>query len=334
MKVLWVGDSHLKKQQLADAESYIGQLLAIIARTKPDQVVLAGDQTNEFDAVSASVLALWARFFREAPQLTSVVVLVGNHDMAGTGGGASSMEVFKAYPDVAVVDRPMEKELYSDVYYFPFMRDTAEFEKQCRALAPGGTLFCHQSFNGAQFENGFYDPHGADPSCVAHLSAVVSGHVHRRQTVENIFYPGTPFQHTFSDAGETKAVFGLNLGKEGYTIGYEWKLDMPTFEVVRADTIPELLERLPEPSASTHYKLVAKGAPSEIAQFWREEKVRTFRSGAKRVVDALTSIKPLSAISTVKGSTQKEKLDDFILNKKWRTDAGQLARTAQEYVGS
>lgn len=341
-RALWIGDMHLRLSDLSEAGSIVDQILSIIDAEKPSHVILSGDQFDTFGVVRSEILAHWTRFFVEAskrPFITEIIALVGNHDMSGADGGVSAMEPFKHYENVKVVDASYDLGTF---YFVPFMRDTAQFEAYCRSLPAGSILFCHQSFNGAQFENGFYDPHGADPACATHLMAVISGHVHKAQQIANIWYPGTPRQLTFSDAGEPKYVYTLSLSSQGYTIENRHKLNVPTYSVIETETVPELIGQveltlkaakdLQMPLSDHNIKLIARGAPSEIAEFWLNESVKELKAKAKRVVDALTSVKPVTAFVQVAGRTQSEKLDEYIQSRKWRTSADQLAERAREFL--
>lgn len=344
MKIIWIGDMHLRLSDLLDADSIVDQLLGIIKSEQPELVVLAGDQFDSFAVVRSEILAVWTRFFTTLSNSNvRLMALVGNHDMAGADGGVSAMEPFKNYPHVTIVDKqtviiPPGDEY--EIHFLPFMRSSSEFEATLRKTPPGSFVFGHQSVNGAQFENGFYDPHGADPLAAAHLNALISGHVHKEQQVENIWYPGTPRQLTFSDAGERKSVYTVSLSKSGYTVEKRHVLDLPLFHVVNTDTVPELLNQvrftlkaasdLQRDLLKDNIKLVAKGTPSEIAQFWNEPEVIELKSKARRVVDALTSMKPLTAFIAVAGQTQSEKLNEYIKGRTWRTSSDQLAKRARE----
>jgi DNA repair exonuclease SbcCD nuclease subunit len=340
MKILWIGDMHLRVSDLSDAGEIIDQLLAVIDAEGPEMVVLAGDQFDTFGVVRSEILSHWTRFFVKAAQKSKIVALVGNHDLSGASGGVSAMEPFKTYPNVMIVDSWMQmtvdKGFTGNVQFIPFMRDNAEFHNLCMSLPKDSVLFCHQSFNGAQFDNGFYDPHGAEVSTVEHLYGVISGHVHKSQKIQNILYPGTPRHLTFSDAGETKAVFSISLGNGTYTVDKAHVLDLPQFEVITAGSIDELSAKVAAivPSQKNHYKLSAKGTPSEIAQFWQSPVVINFKSKVKRVVDALTSMKPITAFIAVKGQTQSEKLDEYIKQRTWRSDSQQLSSRAKQLLTS
>lgn len=333
MKLLWIGDPHLKLSNLKEAELFLAQVKKLINDTNPDKVIIAGDLLDTFAVIRSEVLDLWSKFFRD---IKDCYVIVGNHDMAGVDNGVHALEAFKAYPGVTIVDE--EFSIYADgmtICMLPFFRDKPFFEATCKTFH-GDYLFCHQSFNGAQFENGFFDPHGADPECVSGFKAVLSGHVHKEQQFKNIYYPGTPFQHNFGDAGEAKGVFTIELTKEGYNVLEKHTLDMPTFNVIEMDSIPTLLNKITriEPNKSSNYKLVATGTAAEIAAFWKDPIVIDFKSKARRVVDSLTSTKPLNSLNKVSGSTQEEKFKSYVESKKWRVPGTQLIAAANRLLSN
>lgn len=341
LKVLVIGDAHLRVNLFEYAFGFVNQIITLIKKGNYDLVILLGDQFDSFAVVRSEILSVWTHFFREASALTKVVALVGNHDLAGVDGGAHPMEAFKQYSNVTIVDSPLERlpsvDLPLRLAFFPFFRSNEEFERAARLLPSRTILFCHQSFNGATFENGFYDPHGADPACVEHLIGTISGHVHKAQFVgDQIWYPGTPFQHTFSDAGEEKFVYELSVSETGYSKVNQIKLEMPEFAVIERANIGELTEavQLTQAKNLTAYKFLAQGSPSEIAQFWQEPVVKAFKQSARRVVDALTSQKPTQKFVSVNAKTQKEKLYEYIQSKEWRTERERLIFRAEELLAN
>lgn len=342
-KVLLVGDSHLKVSRLDEARQFIAELLGHLkGEGDYKAVILLGDQFDSFAVVRSEILSLWTQFFTEASKISHVVVIVGNHDLSGAEGGNHPFEPFENYPNVTIVDQPKSLSIGQAevVHFLPFIRDQKQFEAACLSLPKGQALFCHQSFNGAQFENGFYDPHGASAESVSHLAYVVSGHIHKRQKISNIWYPGTPFQHSFSDAGEKKHVFALDLGTSHYNILREIDLKMPSFHVAEASCVADLLPIVdnilgatPENQLrKTHLKLVAPGTPSDIQAFWQEESVKRLKKLTLRLVDGFTSVRPLEKRITIRGNSQKERLDEFIQARSWRTNSERLAARAQELL--
>jgi DNA repair exonuclease SbcCD nuclease subunit len=253
--------------------------------------------------------------------------------MAGADGGTFPMEPFKAIPNVTIVDSPM---FIGGIFYMPFLRDNSEFAAYLSGVPKGHVVFCHQSFNGATFDNGFFDPHGADPKCAEHLGAVICGHIHKKQILGNIYYPGTPFQHSFGEAGQEKSIVMLDLRSKGYSILKEYQLLMPKFYEIKTENLEDLKNKiesiLKADLSRSNIKVISQASPSEIAQFWQDPIIKEFRAKARRVVDALTSTKPLNKLSLTKGTTRKEQLDEYIKAKEWRTSADRILSRAREYL--
>lgn len=328
IKALVVGDPHLQVQKIEDGRKFIERLYPLAV--EHEMLILLGDLFHTFAVVRSEVLALWNEFFKHVEKRMHVVALVGNHDYAGQSGGSHALEVFKGR--IEVVDSKLPS-CFAGIYFLPFFRDNKEFESACLSLPNDAMLVCHQSFTGATFDNGYYDPHGADPSCVKHLGSVISGHIHTQQRIGNIWYPGTPFQHTFAEAGQEKRVFTIHLSQTGYTLNKEHNLGMPRFEIVQVKDATKplcegLLEVLPSPEPGVSYRISGRGSPQEIADFWKTPQAKAFRSGARRVVDALIPERGAVNLPGSAGKTKREKLESFIRGKKWRTSEDELCNKA------
>jgi DNA repair exonuclease SbcCD nuclease subunit len=217
------------------------------------------------------------------------------------------------------------------------MRDNNEFESVCRSLPEKSVLFCHQTFDGSQLENGFYAPEGANPDCVKHLSRVIVGHIHSSQSVgENIWYPGTPFQQSFSEAGQKKAIFHMSIGLDSMQycqMEHTISLDMPTYEEV---SLKSLTERLPEPSLNTSFKIKGKGTPQEISAFKSSSQFKKLVDGSRRVVDDLSVIRDVTEmqdlIKSAANKTTAEKIQDFVNSKNWKSDKEALIGRARSFL--
>lgn len=326
IKTLVVGDPHIQAQKLDDGRKFIERLYQ--TAEGHEMIVILGDLFHTFALIRSEVLSLWNEFFEKIHKKMHVVALVGNHDYAGQSGGSHALETFRE--KIHVVD---ELSCFAGIFYMPFYRDNEKFKKDVLALPKGAMLFCHQSFTGAQFENGFYDPHGVDPACVKHLGEVISGHIHSKQKIQNVWYPGTPFQHTFAEAGQEKRVFTIHLSQTGYTLIKDHDLQMPRFEVIQVrDPMKPLseglLEVLPEPESHVSYKIVGRGTPIEIAEFWKNPKAKAFRKKTRRVVDGLIPERGAVSLPGSNGKSKREKLESFIQGKTWRTPTDELCTAA------
>jgi DNA repair exonuclease SbcCD nuclease subunit len=317
---LIIGDPHIQAQKLDVGEAFFEKVTKIIVDGKIETVIILGDLFHTFSIIRAEVLSAWCHFFRQNAN-THFRTLVGNHDLAGMDGGAHALEAFNAFDNnMTVIDEPWGN---FGICYVPFYRNNDEFIEAVKDR-PERTLICHQSFNGAQFENGFYDPGGVDPKHVAHFKSVISGHIHKQQQFANIWYPGTPFQHNFGDAGQLKEIFYVaffDMGMDGYKVIRSYDLGLPKYTVLKGHTLEHLKTviknspRRPE----DRYKIIGMGTPAEIVDFWADPEVKLFRSEVKQVIDAITPEKGRIFIDEVQGKSPEERLNVFIDSKEWRT---------------
>jgi DNA repair exonuclease SbcCD nuclease subunit len=326
---LIVGDPHIQIQKLDEGKRALSEIVRLVRKLRPRTLLILGDAFHTMAVIRSEVLSAWGQFFSEIEDVaggTRILILVGNHDMAGPNGGTHSMEVFKAFPGVAVIDSPY---LEADgIAYFPFMRDKGQFEAECLKLPPGTILFCHQSFDGAQFENGFYDPHGASTAAADHLGHVISGHVHRRQQVKNITYPGTPYQMNFADAGESKGIFlGQRVGNQ-IALSEPVSLGLPEYHVIERDAVSELAEALPIPVAQDSYRLIASGTPQEIDVFMKSQQISDFRSKVRRLDNGLRAVREAGKLEQVRGHTLIDKVTSFVALQNWKVDRDRLVKSA------
>ena len=154
-KVLLVGDPHLKIAAIKEAGSFLDKLLNVVRDGQYEKVVILGDLFDTFAVIRSEIMSLWSRFLFQSSEHSQVILIVGNHDMAGESGGAHALEPFKCFKNVIVVDEPLISE--GTTYYMPFYRDNQAFSDQCKSIPEGSLLFCHQSFNDLFIINPFIE---------------------------------------------------------------------------------------------------------------------------------------------------------------------------------
>jgi hypothetical protein len=207
---LAVGDLHPVPEELDDCEAVLDLVEETADKHRVDVVTFMGDQHDTHDAMSVRVLGFYVRRFDRLKRPGRTVVgIVGNHDMwCPTEQFPHAM---MAYPQISVVDHP-RLVLAGDSGFaaMPYYPDPKEFVKAANRLAEENgddlTLFCHQTFAGAVFDNGWKPEDAVDPA-VVRFKHVVSGHIHTPQTVGGkVFYVGAPRWRTRSDAGAKRAL--------------------------------------------------------------------------------------------------------------------------------
>ena len=205
MEALVVGDIHAKTSNLAETK----RLLLWIAGLHPDlPIIFLGDQLDTFGVARVEVVALWRQAIEHLllERSGEIYFIVGNHDM-NHAGTHNFIDLFQVSPRIHVIDRPT---VLNDSLFMPFVRDNELFLQHVNKCTQK-TVFCHQEFDGAQFENGFYAPHGVNIEDITTSAWIVSGHIHERQNLgDKVFYPGTPRGLTKSDANKGKGVHLIN----------------------------------------------------------------------------------------------------------------------------
>ena len=208
VKHLVVGDPHSTPDELDDCEA----LLRLVQRTADEHrvgvITFLGDLYNSHDVVTTRCIEFWHRWFRELSGQAGVVAIRGNHDQVTPS--EAFPHALLAHPDIVVIDRPQAMPYLEGCVAMPYYHDAAEFLEGTRQLARMATrlLFCHQTFQGAQYENGFYAKDGVDVNAVG-IPSIISGHIHSPQKVGKASYPGAPRWRTLSDANEDRFLWVL-----------------------------------------------------------------------------------------------------------------------------
>jgi DNA repair exonuclease SbcCD nuclease subunit len=225
MRSIFVGDPHVQPNNLEDVKN-IFDLVELTQDTfKAEALIILGDLFHTHAVLRLEVVNFWQRTItRMANVFPKVILLVGNHDLIGDKQRERQMSALDTLKiglnNVKVIDKP---EIHDDWGFMPYFSDSERFIEEANKLAEKGikTLVCHQTFDGSQFENGFYAPEGIDQNRLL-VTHIISGHIHKTQTIGRVFYPGTPKWDTLSDANEAKGIWTFDGG---------WKM-VDTSEVV------------------------------------------------------------------------------------------------------
>jgi DNA repair exonuclease SbcCD nuclease subunit len=207
-----IGDPHATVDELRDCQALEDYAFKVGVESGADTVLYQGDLHHNHAMINVHIIAFWKRVFaRWLAAGKRVIALVGNHDMPGDG--SSESHSLLAYPEVVVVDKPTP---LGRVLFMPYMADKSAFIRIVNDHKPA-ILFCHQDFDGAQYDNGFYSPDGVDPGAIE-VGRVVSGHIHTPQSFDKVWYPGAPRWRTLSDAGAARYIYTLDLDVNEGTI--------------------------------------------------------------------------------------------------------------------
>ena len=210
-KILTIGDPHCTSKGIDEMRKLVEFAKETCFSNSVSEIVILGDMFHNHGIIDLKVLNFWNSTLIKLSENFSIKILVGNHDMIFTGDGctsASSINILKEKfkYTIDVIDKPFIDE--NGIGYLPYIGDVEKFKEYSDFLYKKGAkdlLFCHETVNGAKFENGMYAPEGI-PMEYIRQNTTISGHIHARQCFGKIIYPGTARWLTKSDANREKGL--------------------------------------------------------------------------------------------------------------------------------
>jgi hypothetical protein len=309
--MLIIGDPHVRPDNLQESEKLLEFVEVEVARLGEKNILILGDLFHTHGVIRMEVQSFWMRWAERLGKKYNLVILHGNHDGKGddqSEGVMSALDPLKGIFGVTIVDTPT---ILGDFTFLPY---TASLDKFTHWVSEANTPFlvCHQTFDGGQYENGFYAKDGLPTSLVAKFKQVISGHIHKTQEFANIWYPGTPRWDSVSDANESKGLWTFSE--------YDHRRSfIPTDSVCSKIISIELSEGqdLPDivPGTRTHVKLT--GSSSWIAKTAKKLKGKARVSSKPTDARFSGEIKQLSSFESYANQfkfegVSKEEVLDFL----------------------
>lgn len=208
--------------------------LGLVKKHKVDLVIIGGDLTESKDNHSAQLVNSIVDFIYQLSALSEVVILRGNHDYLNPD--FPFYRFLRRIEGVSWINQPYEcKESIGNCLYLPhtnnYERDWKRFD-----FSEYDWIFSHNTFAGAVGDNGF-TLEGIPIEIFPANAKVISGDIHKPQTLGPVTYVGAPTTIDFGDdydprvllieqgrlksipcEGPQKRVINLKAG-----IGEDWK---------------------------------------------------------------------------------------------------------------
>lgn len=276
MKRMVIGDMHVQIKNLKDSNNLIDFIIKTAEEHGVDELLFLGDLFHTHAVLRIEVIDFWNNAFGKFELAgLEVVVLVGNHDQPGSREKEQEMNALDVFDSDSalsgriIVNEPM---IINNVAYIPYMSDEKEFFKAAEKFSEAGTLVAHQTFTGAQYENGFFSEEGIDPALVPQKQ-ILSGHIHMTQQIGKCFYPGTPKWDTMSDANQDKGIWIMEFLSDGSLSQHNMEF-IPTRDIVTPITSYTVLEgeELPELDPKARNYVVLEGKSVWITKMKKQIK--------------------------------------------------------------
>lgn len=276
MKVLFIGDVHVKFNNLESVE----KMTTVISSVSVSLIVIAGDVLDTYERINTQLLNKAYELINCCRKKAPTFVLVGNHDFINNSQFLTTnhwMNGMKEWDNVWVVDSPI---FYSDFLFMPYvpvgrfieaLNTTGEKWKKVTCI------FAHQEFKGCKM--GFIKSQEGD-RWNTEWPQVISGHIHERQWVENVFYPGSCINHSFSADNQGLSIFTFNpFVEERVKLNLQKKqIKNISFQDIKTITETNLLK------LNQHTKLCAKGSLNEIVAFKKSDMYKNLMTNKIKIV--------------------------------------------------
>lgn len=210
-------------------------------------LVVMGDMFHDRSALTHDVISSAIKAVDAASCLTTLVMLNGNHDQSMRDGSQHSLEMFRYFPNVTTVDIDMvisaevrDKQL--KLCCRSFTEDMEEVRKfaERSAKIKGPKIMClHQGVRDAVMDGGKIDQKSLTIKQLQHeaFDAIICGHYHTPQQIQNLYFVGSPYQSNRGEAGQEKRflVYDGEMRSEPVT-------DMPEFRTIRYSSFKNVEE--------------------------------------------------------------------------------------------
>ncbi len=278
MRDLVIGDPHVTVEDMADAH----KLMDLVEKTVVDydiqNAIFLGDLHNNFAVTNVRVTGFWRerlKRLKARKEDLSVILIKGNHDMLGDG--SSYPHALIAYEDLAwIADKPLQSH---GTLYLPYYADPNLFLEEVAKYPDTKLIFCHQEFNGAMYDNGFYAPNGVDPKKLT--AKVISGHIHTPQTLgDNVWYPGAPRWRHYNDANIDRSIVIIDRTLDGsYSVTHRISTDSHCRKIWARTIEPSnALDPLPPINDKDEYRFRIHGDAHFVKDFLRNIDLRGYKN--------------------------------------------------------
>lgn len=307
---MFVGDPHLKIAKFELAQQFLSWLETTIIKHKPDLVVNLGDTFDTHAVIRSEIMTEFMRHVNKTLETCPYVYLLGNHDMYKPSDA-------KYHALLHIKDTVPGLHIYDEITHGPWGMSWVPYQHDPRNFPTDTQPICvaHQTFKGADYGD-ITVKDGVDSSLVA-AEIIISGHIHKRQVLGKVVYPGSPFSQSVNDINQIKGVMLFDTE----TMAYSYvDSPLPTWRGVRFELTPsytaeilreELVEVLDE--TKDHWVIEITGPKAEVMTLLEDKKTKKLFDGKDiKIKTSFTDKeKKLAKISAVSiDSIVKEYIDN------------------------
>lgn len=201
MKFLFIGDVHIKTDNSEEIDILMTEIERVCLEEKYDYIVVGGDVMHYHERLFTQCLNKSLYFLNKLSRIAYTYVLVGNHDYINNSEFLTEnhwMNSLKTVNNLKIVDTVLEEDDFIMCPYVYCGRFIEALETKTKKWMDKKLIFAHQEFRGCKM-GAIISTEGDEWK--EDYPFVISGHIHDNQKIgSNIYYPGTPLQHSFGDS--------------------------------------------------------------------------------------------------------------------------------------
>lgn len=295
MKILFIGDPHIKTDNHEEIDILMLELKKICESNQFNHIIIGGDLMHYHERIFTQALNKSLEFVTFLSIFAPVHILVGNHDMINNQQFLTSnhwLNVFSHYKNVKIVEKPivlMEKEKTGSTFTFlmcPYVypgRFIEAIETVSKDWKTYNVIFAHQEFKGCKM-GAIVSKDGDEWN--ENFPQIISGHIHDNQTPQkNIYYPGSPLQHAFGDTD--KRVICI-IDEKGVITNID--LDVPKKTIIKK-TVSDI-SKVNIKDLNSHLKIKLTATPEEFKAF---KQTQQYKECIEKGVKIQLDVKPIKS---------------------------------------
>lgn len=279
MKVLFIGDCHIKINRFNLGLRFLEWLNKLIEEQKPDLVVNLGDFFDTHGVLRSEITTEFMTHVDKVLKLNiPYVYVLGNHDMYKPNDAKyhALKNLVNKIPNLHIIDETQD---LFNITFVPYKHDPSSFPKSALPIC-----VAHQTFLGADYGT-LICKDGVEPQSISGCEIIISGHIHKRQTLIcdeqrniQVLYVGTPFSQGAADVDQIKGItiFDSNTYKQTFIqcpLPSYRKLSLKLSETIGADQICDAINESVTGSKD-HWILEIDGPKPEILSLLNSKKYK------------------------------------------------------------
>jgi DNA repair exonuclease SbcCD nuclease subunit len=214
-KVAFCGDIHFGFEN--NSESHNQYLLEffewMVTRCNEmeiDYFIIGGDFFDVRDKIDVRTLNYGIRackYIQKEFKGVEFYNLLGNHDLFYRDRlDVASANVLDPYCNLITKNTEVTLDGHKCLIT-PWITDSEHWGRTVEQSAGAEYMFAHMEFSGFRMNDAYIMEHGYTHKALKGLKRVITGHYHKRQIIDNVIYPGSPFPFDFGDANDTERGF-------------------------------------------------------------------------------------------------------------------------------